>query len=210
MRKKYGSLEGQVFGRLTVVGSVSTVNHQKMWRCVCACGVSKDIAGPNLRGGLTTSCGCYRKEVTAERGRNSVTHGKTKSSVYRVWTAMRSRCEDPKVKSYKDYGARGISVSPEWKVFENFYRDMGDPPAKLSIERKNNSLGYSKGNCRWATQQDQMNNTRVNVILAWKNQTQTLAQWARHLGFKRYQLQNRIRRGWSIERAFTTPIRKHS
>ncbi len=79
---------------------------------------------------------------------------------YRVWAAMIQRCHNPKSSSYKWYGARGITVCEHWRAYENFYADMGDRPAGLSIERLNNDLGYSLSNCKWATIQEQASNQR--------------------------------------------------
>ncbi len=82
---------------------------------------------------------------------------------------MIARCHNPKHPSYKDYGARGITVCDEWRhSFESFFNYFGPQPeqrtasgrAAYSIERINNDAGYCPGNIRWATQKEQMNNTR--------------------------------------------------
>lgn len=73
---------------------------------------------------------------------------------------MVRRCTNPKHKKYRHYGGRGITVCAKWMTFENFYSDMGDPPSGLTLERKNNELGYSLDNCIWATYSDQNRNRR--------------------------------------------------
>ena len=76
---------------------------------------------------------------------------------------MKSRCNNPSNKRYKDYGGRGISYHPSWEKIENFYADMGErPSSKHSIDRINNDKGYSKDNCRWATTKEQSHNKRSN------------------------------------------------
>lgn len=73
---------------------------------------------------------------------------------------MLSRCENPNVPAYKNYGGRGITVCASWHSFANFLRDMGERPAGLTLDRKNNEKGYYKRNCRWANWEVQQNNRR--------------------------------------------------
>lgn len=84
--------------------------------------------------------------------------------IYLNWQTMIQRCENPKHPKYPIYGARGITVCERWKVFENFYADMGDRPSPhYSIDRKDNDKGYSPDNCRWATKREQLLNTRRSI-----------------------------------------------
>jgi hypothetical protein len=74
---------------------------------------------------------------------------------------MLERCDDPKSASYKWYGARGISVDDaRWFEFANFRADMGERPPGKTLDRRDNDLGYSKANCRWATPKQQTDNRR--------------------------------------------------
>lgn len=135
------------------------------------------------------------------------THGHTsnwqQSSTYQAWAAMRQRCGNPNTKHWKSYGGRGITICERWESFENFLADMGERPAGCSLDRKDNNGNYCKENCRWATQRQQMNNTRVNRLITFNGITQTVSQWAEALGVKQNTLLYRLRRGWSIERALT-------
>ena len=88
------------------------------------------------------------------------THGMTHTGVYRSWFAMRDRCEDPKAVSYKWYGGRGIKVCDAWQDFLTFYRDMGDRPDGMTLDRINPDGNYEPGNCRWATAKEQAANKR--------------------------------------------------
>lgn len=134
------------------------------------------------------------------------THGMSRSSEYKTWESMLQRCINPNNKSWKRYGARGITVCERWKSFENFYADMGDRPAGMTLDRKDNDKGYSPDNCRWATYAEQNRNYSRNVLIEWGTKRMTVTDWEKELGMKHRTLDNRLRRGWSIERAITHPV----
>lgn len=100
-----------------------------------------------------------------QRGRLIHGYPARRHPLYSIWAGMKDRCYNPKNKAYKNYGGRGISVATEWREsFECFAIDMGlfpDDTNKYTIERINNDLGYSKDNCKWATQSEQAKNKRV-------------------------------------------------
>jgi len=116
---------------------------------------------------------------------------------------MLQRCEDENSQAYPSYGGRGITVCEEWHTFENFYRDMGDPPKGLTLDRENNDGPYCKNNCRWATKRVQANNRRSSKLITFNGKTLTQAEWERELGLKYGVIWQRLDRGWSIERALT-------
>lgn len=85
-----------------------------------------------------------------------------KHPLYVTWADMLARCYNPGSKSYPNYGGRGITVDPRWHHFANFAQDMGlKPDASLTLERKDNNAGYSKGNCVWGTHSEQCFNRRT-------------------------------------------------
>jgi len=74
---------------------------------------------------------------------------------------MHARCKNPKHKFYKNYGGRGITVCERWDDFANFLADVGERPSHdLTLDRKNNDLGYHPDNVRWATRSEQQRNKR--------------------------------------------------
>lgn len=134
---------------------------RSMWVCTCQCGSTATIASRDLVAGKSTSCGCYRAEIAGDARR---THGRSAARVYTIWCHMRARCLNPAHPRYPLYGGRGITICDRWSSFENFYSDMGDPPAGTSLDRVDNSRGYSPDNCRWATQREQVHNSRSTKL----------------------------------------------
>lgn len=88
-------------------------------------------------------------------------HGLYKSKEYKIWEGMIQRCHNKNSSTYKYYGGRGITVCDRWKLFINFYADMGEKQKGLTIERIDNDLGYSPNNCKWATMSEQNKNKRA-------------------------------------------------
>jgi hypothetical protein len=82
------------------------------------------------------------------------------SREYSTWRCMVQRCTNPKVPNWRYYGGRGIGVCERWMKFKNFLDDMGLRPQGKSLDRWPNKDGnYEPGNCRWATQQEQIDNS---------------------------------------------------
>lgn len=179
-------LAGQVFGRLTVVERVAPASGHARWHCLCDCGNEKDVNSSALREGKTRSCGCLRSEVTAARNfrhgqaprpggvpkgsyiRQGLTVQDRKSGSYGSWASMIARTANPRHPRFADWGGRGITVCPEWRLFENFLADMGEKPPGTTIERRENALGYSPGNCYWASRAEQNRNKRSTKLTAAK------------------------------------------
>jgi AraC-like DNA-binding protein len=111
-----------------------------------------------------------RAEITSRPfGQHQITHGhaigSNGSATYRIWLGMRGRCRNPNNTRFSHYGGRGITVCDRWEPtrggsFENFLADMGERPEGKSIDRIDNDGNYEPGNCRWATQSEQVKNQR--------------------------------------------------
>jgi hypothetical protein len=123
--------------------------------------------------------------------------------------AMLRRCENSKDVAYARYGGAGITVCAEWHDFWVFLRDMGPRPGlDHTLDRYPNGKGnYAPGNVRWADWDTQLNNTSQNVWLEFDGRRQTISQWARERGIGATTLHNRLKVGWSLERALTTPVK---
>jgi hypothetical protein len=191
---------GDSFGRLMVVQA----EHWSRIECKCSCGGVHVARAGNLLSGKTKSCGCIRKEKN-----NHVTHGGTGSLTHTRWLVMRRRCSDANSVGYENYGGRGIRVCERWSDFSAFLADMGECPPGMTIDRVDPNGNYDPGNCRWATKLTQARNTRANRVLEFNGQTKCLEEWAEQYGMNSRSLMSRLRLGWSVEKALTTPIRQH-
>lgn len=194
----------EVFGRLTVLGRSTSKRKGGYWDCLCKCGARTQVRRDSLLDGSIRSCGCLSKE-------RSTTHGHAGgggSKTYHIWASMLARCRTTTHAAYANYGARGIKVCDEWLDYSRFLADMGEKPRGKSLDRINNNLGYSAENCRWATPKEQNNNRRNNVTITIGGIEKTLTEWSNQMGINQRTVSSRLARGWSIERALTTPVRE--
>jgi hypothetical protein len=210
---KANDLSGQRFGRLTAESRAENMGEGRSakarWNCRCECGNVTVVFAHALKSGNTTSCGCLKQETCVTNGKLKRRHGMTKSRTWVSWDSMLQRCENRKHKSYKNYGGRGITICDRWHTFENFHADMGDAPEGLSIERNDVNGNYEPSNCRWATMLEQGANKRNNTLITANGETKPLSAWCRQYGISKVTLMDRIKRGWSPERAITTPPRAY-
>lgn len=136
---------------------------KRIWRVKCDCNREfvRDIH--DIKRGKSKRCNnCYIRQTTLSHGYNR--RGMRKPE-YTTWTGMKDRCLNPSNDDYIHYGGRGITIEDDrWLLFENFILDMGDRPGKgYSIDRRDNNRGYCLENCYWATQSQQMKNTRLSL-----------------------------------------------
>lgn len=136
-------------------------------------------------------------------------HGQRHSATYRVWCGMLSRCQNPNGECYQNYGGRGITVCARWQLFSNFYADIGDKPAGMSLDRIDNNDGYHPGNCRWATRTQQNRNKRNVPMISANGIELTVPEWAARTGIKSHTIRMRLSQGWDPVAAVTTPLVKN-
>lgn len=174
----------------------------------CKCGKEKEVNAYTLRKGTSTQC------ASCSRTRHGQTKSRTRSPEFIVWDNMIQRCYNPNNCNYSRYGLKGVTVCDSWNPhkggsFENFIKDMGHKPSpshqldKEAIDPK--STIYSPETTRWATRVDNNRRKRTSHFISFNGEHLTLTEWAERLGIARSSLANRLCRGWSIERALTTP-----
>lgn len=202
---------GRKFGRLTVLedSGMRDGNGRVKYICECDCGSTAVVTGSYMRDGRSKSCGCLARELSRERATD---HGMTKHRLYPTWHSMMSRCYNSASPAFRDYGARGISVCKRWHDVKKFVHDNDHLAIPgLSIDRIDNDGNYTPDNTRWATRCEQSHNRRSNVNITHQGETKTLFEWAREVGIAPRTLWARIRvRGWSVEKALETPVKKSS
>lgn len=136
-------------------------------------------------------------------------HGFTDTPLYYVWCSIRQRCYNPKNPKYDIYGGKGVKMCESWK--ENFLEFLNwainnGYEKGLSIDRIDGNGNYCPENCRWATSKEQNRNLAKNINITFGGKTMCLSAWAELLNINRHTLDQRLKKGWSVERALTTPV----
>lgn len=200
---------GRRCGRLVVL-SIEKDKSYIIAVCKCDCGkICKKLLNNVVRG-LTTSCGCFR-EALRKKGVHT-THGFSKTRLYNIWAGMKQRCSLESCRAYKNYGGRGIKVCEDWKNnFSAFYdwAIANGYKSNLTIDRINNDGDYCPENCRWATRQEQNNNTRYCHFVLINGQKLNLKQVSKQFNVPYSRLRMRILRGMDIMDAIRTPKQKN-
>lgn len=194
---------GTIKNRYMVIGKVKNVFKQKhniYYKCLCECGNvfyrRKDEIIKHTNGACP-KC----KRIRPEKDNHS------KTSLYRVYYAMKERCYDNKSKEYHNYGARGIKVCDEWLLsYKSFYTWCINNGYRkgLQLDRMNNNDDYKPSNCRFVTPIVNSNNKRTCVYITYNNETHTINEWSRILGINKNTFWRYIRvKNYSIEYILT-------
>lgn len=199
------NLIGKKFGRLKVIKALGNDQYET----ICICNNTKIVYGNNLLSGDTTSCGCRRREVTAQRNRERATHSMSRTLLYGVWFGIKQRCDDSK---NPHYGGRGIKMCKEWKLsskafltwaIKNGYRKG------LQIDRIDNNGDYEPKNCRWVTAKENQNNRGNALKYEAFGEKKNLTQWIndpRNVNRSLQALRHRLSKGMPLEIALTKPV----
>jgi hypothetical protein len=205
---KFIPLDGMMFGRLTAIrraGSDKSAN--ALWECRCVCGAIRTVSGNDLRRGLSTSCGCKRRDTNTKHGHAG---GRSRAAgevtyLYRAWQNMKARCYNPKVTHYDYYGGRGIQVCDEWRDnFEAFAAHMGERPTTLhSLDRIDTDKDYTPTNTRWADKHTQATNRRNAIMVTFNGTTKPLAYWCKQYGLQGHRTRYLLKSGRTPEQIFS-------
>lgn len=189
---------GKIFGRLTVICQQHI--DPPTYLCRCECGNEVSVKYARLVEGSRKSCGCLNAENlaaqraigVANRERRAAARvarlARPKKTTHPLWgtyKGMLKRCLLPTHDAYKYYGAVGVTVCERWvRSFWAFVEDMGERPEGTTLDRVDNSKGYSPDNCRWATNLEQRTNTKSpGLVVTLCGVTKLLTDWARERGF---------------------------
>jgi hypothetical protein len=162
-------IPGYKMDRLTII-SVEGKHPNKFAEVLCECGTRKRI---NVMGlGHTKSCGCLQVERSTKHGL-APKNDDYRRKWYDRWRGMISRCYNPKMHAYSNYGGRGITVCDRWRepngvgcknYIEDIHTILGpQPSSEHSLDRMDNDGMYIIENMRWATNSEQVRNQRRNI-----------------------------------------------
>lgn len=192
-------LTGMKFGKLTVLEKIPS-GKRTYYKCICDCEnkTIKNIRGDSLtsKHNPTKSCGCLSKETQFKSKHNLINH-----RLYNIWSGMKDRCLNKNSKKYSSYGGRGIEVYKEWldkeNGFINFYNwAMSNGYSdELSIDRIDVNGNYEPSNCRWATNKEQQNNTRINNNIEIDGVIKSISMWSQESGVSRQTILRRLEKG---------------
>ena len=208
-------LTGQRFGMLVAKEIVGQDKHKNViWLCECDCGRTHEVVSRALVNGHTTSCGCYSHSKF--RHKRLERHGCSKERLYQVWVGMLNRCYDPNRREYPHYGGRGIQVCKEWRESYLSFREWAysngfDPelPGKeCSLDRIDIDGNYEPSNCQWITMKEQADNKKQTRWLVYRGQKIKFTDASKMSGICPGTIRDRLKRGWSVERALEQPARK--
>jgi hypothetical protein len=205
MGRSIQNLNGQQFGRLTVLGFCGVIPcgqvDCRIWLTKCSCGNFVMLNYTSLIRGLTKSCGCLHKDIVTDTLRNA------HLAEYSSYSCAKTRCRNANVKHYKHYGGRGIEF--RFASFEEFFNELGErPTADHSLNRIDNDGHYEKGNVEWATTAEQMNNRQDTIYLTIDGESQTIRDWATNPNSVSPELiRSRIASRWCHQCAIFNPVK---
>jgi hypothetical protein len=219
-------LSGLKYGRLTAIKADGFIRFgsgtKLIWLCKCQCGKSIKVTTGSLRSGNTKSCGCFRDEEIRKSSNKNSTHKMSQTELYGSWSAMITRCYNPKCEKFSLYGGRGVVACEFLRASpKNLKLILGKRPEKMSLDRINSEGNYSCGQCaqclksgwpkniRWATQKLQNRNRRDNKKITIKGITKCLPDWADFAGINKGTLNHRLILGWSHD-DLLAPVQNHS
>lgn len=213
---------GDKINRLIIIKKYNKYEHSQnktYAKCLCECGKEIDVKLAAIKSGHIKSCGCLKSELARQRAiKRNTTHAKSdlkNNRLYRIWSAMKSRCKNINYVQFKNYGGRGICICEEWNNFISFesWSLSNGYSDKLTIDRIDVDGNYESNNCRWVDRKTQANNKRNvirsnSVMITAFNECKFISEWlidSRCRIKSKATLCYRIGSGWTPEDAISKP-----
>lgn len=195
---------GQTFGNLTIIEALNSSGQYRMVMAECICGKVKEYSLDNIKSGKSKSCGCVRPRA--------VKHGLIHHPLYWVFSGMKDRCYNSNSRVYHLYGGSGVRICDEWlNDFLSFYNwainNGWQPGLEIDKDIKGTGLLYSPETCCFVTEKQNCNKRRSSKYLTFDSETKTVAEWSDLVGLSQQVIYKRMKRGWSVEKSLTTPLK---
>ncbi len=145
-----------------IVREIDKISGRRAVEYICpSCKQKKEKLIGSLMAGRKTCRACGLLKMQKSRIKY---HSKEEANLATIHSGILQRCYNKNSIAYKSYGMRGIKVSKKWRENKSEFVRWGminGFKCGMSIDRIDNSKGYSEENCRIATIEMQMQNTRL-------------------------------------------------
>lgn len=215
---QFEDLSGNKYNRLLVLKRDEECNKKIKYICQCDCGNIVSVRADSLKSGTTKSCGCLHKESATLTGLDNIKHGGARRNysqeekrLYNIWGKIKDRCGNVNSSSYERYGGNGISYCDDWKDFKPFqiWALNNGYANNLTIDRIDNTKGYSPENCRWVDYTVQNNNRSNSIHIIIDGVDHTLPEWCRISGIPYKVAYARLRAGWDEKEAVFKEVKRN-
>ena len=199
--------QGDIFSKLTILKEAERIRlpsgqYNRSFLCKCECGNEKEIRLLHLVRGRIKSCGICSRKADIEYPK-----------LYRVWKSMKERCYLESYINANRYSKRGIKVCDEWVNNYNNFKDwalINGYDSNLRIDRIDNNGDYQPNNCRFVTNQENVNNREITFKVNYDGKEYAFMDLMRLKNIDDLHhttIRHRIQRGWNHNKAIDTPIK---
>lgn len=192
---------------LTVIREVDPLilpsgQKNKAFLCKCDCGTEKIVRKLHLVRGRIQSCGCLKR----------VDNLKPDDPIKKLYRTIRYRVSENYFQKHL-YFDKGIKMCDEWKNNrDSFYlwANNNGYSKELQIDRIDSNGNYDPSNCRFVTSKENCNNRENTFYVIYNGKKYAFTELIQIKNLQKHEatIRNRIKRNWSVEKAFDTPVRK--
>lgn len=202
-REEISGYIGSRYGKLKIISDAGFVDGRRRVIVLCDCGKEKNIDFHSIKYGKTIACGCVNVSKKTK-------HGLSSHSLRRVWTAIKSRCYNINDKSYINYGGRGVVVCENWKLYFKLFHDWclsngweKGMDVDKDIKSKGPGMIYSPEYCSIVKRKANLRDKRSSRVIFHNGESKCLSEWCEAINISRRTVEDRLKKGWSIDRALT-------